>query len=55
MKNQEVKLSAQQLQELDLYKANKECSATELKRILAILLIDRQSPSELITTILKFV
>ena len=54
MKNQEVKLSPQQLQELDLYKANKECTATELKRILAILLIDRQSSSELITTMTGF-
>jgi len=54
MKTQRIRLSDLQIKDLNILKTSKECSATELKRILAILLIDRKSSAGLIKDITGF-
>jgi transposase len=54
MKNQKIKLSDLQINDLVIFKENKECSATELKRVLAILLVDRESSPNLIKDLTGF-
>lgn len=48
MKTQKIKLTEEQLKELIELKDNKECTANELKRVQAILLVDSGAQSKLI-------
>lgn len=54
MRKQIIKLTADQLRELDEYKEDKECSISELRRIQAILLVDCNGGQMLIKRLTGF-
>lgn len=54
MQTRKIKLTESQIKELNEYKTTKKCSASELKRIIAIILLDRGNSSKLINDLTDY-